>query len=108
MPYIAPELRKSLDPHIDQLAQAIVDQTNRIEGDATYAGLLNYACTRLALKIIKLKFGKIRYWIIATTTGVFKNVADEFYRRIGIPYENIQISKHGDVDLYEEFKTHLK
>jgi membrane associated rhomboid family serine protease len=45
--------------------------------------LLNYACTRLALKVVRERFGTLRYWLIALLTGIFKNVADEFYRRLG-------------------------
>ncbi|MBI1888965.1 MAG: hypothetical protein HYS15_03505, partial [Candidatus Spechtbacteria bacterium] len=43
------------------------------------------------------------YWILAIVTGVFKNIADEFYRRVGIGYEDKQIKKSGDVDLYKEY-----
>lgn len=50
----------------------------------------------------------MRYWIIATVTGVFKNIADEFYRRLGVPYEDKQIAKNGDVDLYEEFSRDIR
>lgn len=103
MPYIKQEQRKKLDPIIDQLAKAISDQAEEDGQESAFAGLLNYACTSLALKIIKLRFGQIRYWIIAITTGTFKNIADEFYRRAGVPYEDKQIEKNGDVDLYEEF-----
>lgn len=106
MPYIAPQDRRPLDPLIDQLAEQIVQQAQN--HDAAFAGLLNYACTRLALKVIQLRFGTLRYWIIATTTGVFKNIADEFYRRLGSPYEERQIAKNGDVDLYAEFEQKLK
>lgn len=103
MPYIAKQDRPSLDPLIDQLAQQIVSQAKAQNYDAAFAGLLNYACTRLALKVIRLQFGTLRYWLIATVTGVFHNIADEFYRRLGAPYEEKQIAKSGDVDLYEEF-----
>lgn len=108
MPYIKQEDRKQLDPLIDALADKIVSRSKDQEGKAAFAGLLNYSCTRLALKVIKLRFGKIRYWIIATTVGTFKNIADEFYRRVGVPYEDKQIEKNGDVDLYEEFSEELK
>ena len=108
MPYIPRPDRVSLDPLIDELARQIVERANVAGGDAAYAGILNYTCTRLAMKVIKLKFGKMRYWIIATTVGVFHNVADEFYRRMGVPYENVQISKSGDVDLYEEFAKEIE
>jgi hypothetical protein len=102
MPYIDPKFRSDLNPLIDQLAEKMVEQAKDQNQEAAFAGLLNYVCTRLALKLIKLQFGKIRYWLIATTTGVFKNIADEFYVRVGRPYEDKQIKKNGDVDLYEE------
>lgn len=108
MPYITQQDRRPLDPLIDRLAEQIVQQAKAQNYDAAFAGLLNYACTRLALKVIKLQFGTLRYWIIATTTGVFKNIADEFYRRLGVPYEEKQIAKNGDVDLYDEFAKELK
>ena len=108
MPYIKKEDRVPLDPLIDELAQKIVERADLAGNEAAFAGVLNYTCTRLAMKVIKLKFGQIRYWVVATTTGVFKNIADEFYRRMGVPYEDIQIAKSGDVDLYEEFAAQMK
>lgn len=102
MPYIAQQDRRPLDSLIDQLAQQIVTQAKAHNYDAAFAGLLNYTCTRLALKVIQLQFGALRYWLIAITTGVFHNIADEFYRRLGAPYEDKQIAKNGDVDLYHE------
>jgi hypothetical protein len=103
MPYIAQQDRRPLDPLIDQLAHQIVTQAKAHTYDAAFAGLLNYACTRLALKVIRLQFGALRYWLIATVTGIFHNIADEFYRRLGAPYEEKQRERSGDVDLYEEF-----
>lgn len=107
MPYIAPKDRKVFDPLIDQLAEKIVAEAKGYAYDGAFAGLLNYTCTRLALKIVRLQFGKMRYWILATVTGTFKNVADEFYRRVGVPYEDKQIEKSGDVDLYKEYKEEI-
>lgn len=106
MPYIPKQDREKLDPLIDRLAEQIVSQSK--ENDFDFAGLLNYSFTRITLKVIKLRFGKMRYWLIAITTGVFKNIADEFYRRLATPYENKQIEKNGDVDLYEEFLKDIK
>jgi hypothetical protein len=71
--------------------------------DAAFAGLLNYTCTCLALEIIRLRFGRLRYWLLALLTGTFKNIADEMYRRLGAPYEDRQLAINGDVDLYAEF-----
>ncbi len=108
MPYITQQDRRPLDPLIDRLAEQIVAQAKAQNYEAAFAGLLNYTCTRLALAVIKLQFGTLRYWLIATVTGVFKDIADEFYRRLGAPYEDRQIEKNGDVDLYEEFSRDLK
>ncbi len=107
MPYIAPKDRKKVDPLIDQLAEQIAKEAKSYKNDAAFAGLLNYTCTRLALKVVRILFGEIRYWIIATVVGTFNNVAEEFYRRLGVPYENKQIKKSGDVDLYKEFEKEI-
>jgi hypothetical protein len=107
MPYIAPEHRRELDALIDQLAGRIIQEADKLDQEAAFAGLLNYACTRLALKIVRLRFGGLRYWLIALVTGTFKNIADEFYRRLAVPYEDRQIVVNGDVDLYAEFLKDL-
>lgn len=107
MPYIVQKDREKLDPLIDELAQRIVEEAKGYGYDGAFAGLLNYACTRLALKIVRLQFGKMRYWLLATVTGTFKNIVDEFYRRLGVPYEDKQIAKSGDVDLYKEFSDEI-
>ena len=93
MPYIDPKFRKELDPYIDRLAKAIKKVSAKQKHEAAFAGFLNYSATKLALKIIPGR----RYWVIALVAGVFKNVADEFYRRFGVPYEDEQIEKSGDV-----------
>ena len=85
----------------------IVQEAKDIGYDGAFAGLLNYTCTRLALKVVRQQFGAMRYWIIAILTGTFQNIADEFYRRIGVPYENRQIYKSGDVDLFQEYELEL-
>ena len=107
MPYISPDHRQKLDPLIDRLAVQIVHDAQAMGYDGAFAGLLNYTCTRLALKVVRQRFGAIRYWIIAILTGTFKNIADEFYRRIAEPYENRQIEKSGDVDLYREYELEV-
>ena len=103
MPYISPSSRREFDVLIDQLAARIVQEARKHEDDGAFAGLLNYACTRLALKVIRQRFGQMRYWLIAMITGTFKNIADEFYRRLGGAYEDRQIARSGDVDLYQEY-----
>lgn len=93
MPYIIPKQRKLLDPHIERLAEEIQRIAEECEDPHAFAGLLNYTCTRLAIKLMPER----RYWVIALITGIFKNIADEFYRRVGVPYEDEQIKKNGDV-----------
>jgi hypothetical protein len=108
MPYIPPAHRPSLDEHIDQLAEALVRESDKLPGEAAVAGLLNYALTRLILKVVQLRFGSWRYWLFALVTGVLQNVADELYRRLAAPYENRQRQRHGDVDLYAAFLQDLQ
>jgi hypothetical protein len=93
MPYTAQYKREKLDTHIDALADAIKKITAESGESLSYAGMLNYSCTTLALKIAPEK----RYGTIATISGVFANIGDEFYRRYAAPYEDEQIEKNGDV-----------
>jgi hypothetical protein len=105
MPYVKAEHRIALDPAIRELAERLSDVARSLPEETAFAGLLNYACTSLAIQVVHARFGRLRYGVIATVTGVFKNVADEFYRRVGVPYEDRQIAKNGDVPLYEAYST---
>jgi hypothetical protein len=107
MPYISLGHRQALDPLIDKLALQIVHEAQVMGYDGAFAGLLNYTCTRLALKVVRHRYGAMRYWIIAILTGIFKNISDEFYRRIAVPYENRQIEKSGDVDVFREYELEI-
>jgi hypothetical protein len=98
MPYIKEDLRPELDTHIDALADAIVLASGNSEFG--FAGLLNYACTRVAMRILDKRTLDVRYGHIALVTGVLKNVADEFYRRVAVPYEDKQMIINGDVAEY--------
>jgi hypothetical protein len=103
MPYIKSHHRQEIDGLIDQLALGIIRQAEQ-SGDLTaFAGLLNYTCTRLALQIVRRQFGQMRYWLVAIITGIFKNIADEFYRRVAAAYEDKQLAQNGDVDLFKEY-----
>ncbi len=108
MPYIVAEQRQVLNSAIDELAGRIVRLAAADGADGAFTGLLNYACTRLALLVVRRRFGRLRYWLIAALTGTFKNIADEFYRRLAAPYEDRQLAKSGDVDLYAEFLAEIE
>jgi Domain of unknown function (DUF6899) len=103
MPYVKPEHRRVLDPAIRDLASQVAAIAGSLPEETAFAGLLNYACTSLAIEVLHARFGRMRYGAIATVTGVFKNIADEFYRRVAAPYEDRQIAKNGDVPLYEKY-----
>lgn len=107
MPYIAQADRKELDGAIDALAERLADRAKADGNEAAFAGLLNYAVTRLTLGVVRRRFGAMRYWIIAAVSGALKNAADEFYRRVGAPYEERQIAKNGDVDLYADYADEI-
>jgi hypothetical protein len=102
MPYVKAEYRTALDPAIRELSRSIVEVARTMPEETAFAGLLNYACTSVAMQVIEGRFGRIRYGTIATVTGVFKNIADEFYRRVAAPYEDDQIAANGDVPLYAQ------
>lgn len=93
MPYVPQDARERLDPQIERLAAEIVALADEEGQGAAFAGFLNYACTRLALEVMPTR----RYWSIATVVGVMQNVAEEFYRRVGAPYEEQKRAEHGDV-----------
>lgn len=108
MPYVKPEYRSALDPHIEALARRMADLAGGMPEETAFAGLLNYACSSLAMRVLEARFGRIRYGTIATVTGVFKNIADEFYRRVAAPYEDRQIETNGDLTQYEEAGKRLR
>ncbi|MBI4642147.1 MAG: hypothetical protein HY790_05035 [Deltaproteobacteria bacterium] len=108
MPYIKAPLRQEIDALIDQLASGIIAQARQSEDPGAFAGLLNYACTRLALQIVRRQFGQMRYWLIALITGIFKNIGDEFYRRVAAAYEDKQMARSGDVDFFQEYLEEIK
>lgn len=93
MPYIKQEYRARLDPHIEALTKEIQQITKEQNDPHAFAGILNYLCTKLALRLIPEK----RYWTIALVAGIFQNIGEEFYRRYAAPYEDEQIEKNGDV-----------
>jgi uncharacterized protein DUF6899 len=105
MPYVKSDHRKLLDPAIRELAKRISEIAGSLPEETAFAGLLNYACSSVAVEVLHARFGRLRYGVIATVTGVFSNIADEFYRRVAVPYEDQQVSRNGDLPLYEAYST---
>lgn len=90
MPYIRPNDRSNIDVEIDRLVEAIQATINE---PTDFAGILNYACTRLALGVLP----EYKYWALALVSGVFNTLNLEFYRRVTTPYEEKCIEKNGDL-----------
>ena len=59
-------------------------------------GDLNYCISTL----IGMVMDKPSYSKIAMITGVLENVKQEFYRRVGAPYEENKIVQNGDIKEY--------
>jgi hypothetical protein len=97
MPYITEDRRADLDPHISEVV-SILRKLGWSEGD------MNYTISRLVGAAFE---EEPRYHTIARVTGVLKNVADEFYRRIAAPYEEAAIEKNGDVSEFARITARL-
>lgn len=89
MPYIKPEIRVFLEPALEYFFDGVIITT-------LSPGELNYILTRIVLAYWgdNQNYGKI-----AGITGVLKNVSDEFYRRVAVPYEEAKRRQNGDVYL---------
>lgn len=70
-------------------------------------GELNYLITKLIRDYIgkigfndKLEPNKLNYQAVNDVLGALEGAKLEYYRRIGVPYENTKLSTNGDV--YDE------
>jgi len=99
MPHIAPSLRAPLDPLIEALAFEVTRLAATGPYDDTNAqslqleGVLNYTFTRLGVLTLPAR----RYWAMSLIRHAMVNAADEWYRRVMVPYEDDQADKNGDV-----------
>lgn len=102
MPYIEREDRDTLDPHVSSLAKAIAETASRHDGEAAFAGQLNYALTRLIQEIPRelkekgIVNKELRYWMMPLMYGVLNDVALEHKRRVNVAYEAEKIVQSGD------------
>ena len=87
MPYIKPEVRDRLEPHLYQLFSEMNEDP---------AGTLNYVVTRL----VDLWIGqKPCYGLYNAAIGVLECAKIELYRRQVAPYEDEKREENGDVYL---------
>jgi len=97
MPYINKDKRAALNPHIDNLLNAMRelesdDPSNNFEGN------LNYVISTL-LNLVYVGGG---YRSINDAMGVLSSVQAEFYRRVAVPYEENKRYSNGDVFTVEQ------
>ena len=95
MPYIKPENREAIDPHVQSLVETIAD-----------TGDLNYAITTLVVKY--LLFKGLNYDAINSVAGVLQKVVAELDVRVTRPYEDLKIFQNGDIAVYGEVEKLIR
>lgn len=100
--------REILDPIIDELVDKLTQMHKAYGYDAAFAGLFNYTITRMFTKFLLDNNERIRYWHSPIIRGVLQDVGDELYRRVFVPYEDVQIEKNGDVPEYLKLQDTIK
>jgi hypothetical protein len=89
MPYITQEDRIPLDEALNLMIGL---------APALTAGQLNYCLTRIVQAWTVGGDGQLSSYLrLATAIGVLETCKLEFYRRLGVPYENQKIAENGDV-----------
>ena len=91
MPYIAQEKRDILDPVIEELIQTFRGLQSDDPEDNTQANL-NYVLSRLLDKMYTSNYQELN-----NAVGMLMCTALEYYRRIGVPYEDQKAFENGDV-----------
>jgi hypothetical protein len=89
MPYIKPDDRLKFDEESDSIAL-----------NATCAGDLNYAITRILHTYIKQK--GLRYDTLNSVHGMLDACNKELYRKITGPYEETAIKRNGDLTIISQ------
>jgi hypothetical protein len=97
MPYVKESQRKFLDEAVDTNVN-LISHGNLLSDEEflAIAGELNYVFSRTLGKLM----GQASYSKLAVITGVLENVKQEFYRRVGEPYEDKKIRENGDIREY--------
>lgn len=97
MPYITQDKRQSVESHLGNLIDSVVDTSN---GDiSALPGILNYCITVLIKATYKIVSGKqkLSYADHNSAIGMLECAKQEFYRRQTAPYEDEKVIENGDV-----------
>ena len=95
MPYIDKEEREGLEAFLSDFMDGLLEEDGE-EGIEFTPGVLNYICTKLALRYIEVH-GE-RYKHHNDILGAFDGASKEWYRRYTAIYEDKAIEKNGDLD----------
>ena len=96
MPYVHNDVRLWVNPALNGL---LVDLSNLLDNER--AGAVNYCITRIVAGAMKPEKGW-NYESLLKAHGTFGAAAEEFYRRLIAPYEDVKIEKNGDIPEYEQ------
>jgi len=94
MPYIAPGMRKILEPELNALIKRL-DAGHKVDTFDWNAGVLNYLFTKLALAYIKTKGES--YQNYNDIIGALEGCKLELYRQHIQKYEDKKIITNGDI-----------
>jgi hypothetical protein len=87
MPYPPQEIRDKLNPSLETLISALHSLTDdQLDGGVEYV----LVCLMVALWIP-------RYRNFVRVVGNLVLAVLEYYRRVGVPYEDSKIAEHGDI-----------
>jgi len=91
MPYIKKEQRQKINPALCVLVETMIEKL----GPSITKGDMNYVFYVLSLQYLCIK--GMNYQNISDVIGALRDSADEFSRRILIPYEDNKIKENGDI-----------
>ena len=94
MPYIKEEKREFLNSAVEKNVECL-SHGNILSNEEFLAisGEINYLFSRTLGRLM----GTTSYAKLAIITGVLENIKQEFYRRVGEPYEDQKIRENGDI-----------
>lgn len=106
MPYVTQDQRDIIDPALEAVVSKVMKASELGSGlgKETRQGPLNYTITRLLLNVLDIDADHVRSHDMDRFKGILSNVADEFYRRLGGPYEDLALIKNGDIPEYQKLK----
>jgi len=90
MPYIKPEARERLDPHVRVLIEELT------EGVGIDRGEFNYVITRLLHAFVEAR-GGLRYAQLNDAVGIIECAKLELYRVVTAPYEDEKVAENGPI-----------